>query len=345
MNYNFYSRLLHQLALGSSLFGEAVFDLEAMVYGSKTRDVSKGNHVFVAGLARAGTTILMRQLYQTGTFCSLTYRNMPFVLAPNLWCGFTKYSRRKKPAEERSHGDGIFIDYDSPEAFEEVFWRIFCGSDYIQPDKLSVMHADKETTAKFRLYVALILKDHSDKRYLSKNNNNILRLDSIARAFPNATILIPFREPVQHVFSLIKQHTRFIEQHNIDTFSRKYMAWLVHHEFGSDHRPFDFNDVTNHDWHVSDPNYWLRLWVNTYSYILSALPPRAIPLSYEQLCDTTDRVWDQLTKRIDISPDCLPSPFQKSYRPATLPLLPSLQRQAQKLHEELLAQSNQLLYQ
>ena len=72
--------------------------------------------------------------------------------------------------QERANGDGIKVDYDSPEALEEVFWRVFCGSDYIKPGCLVPMSADSETVEKFRSFIALILKDQCDKLYLSKNN-------------------------------------------------------------------------------------------------------------------------------------------------------------------------------
>ena len=83
-DYGFLSRTLHRLALGSPSVAEASFDLEQALNG---RDLmgSDGRHVFVTGLARSGTTILMRALFGTGAFASLTYRDMPFVLAPGLW--------------------------------------------------------------------------------------------------------------------------------------------------------------------------------------------------------------------------------------------------------------------
>ena len=42
------------------------------------------DHVFVSGLARSGTTALLNALYQSGTFASLSYDDMPFILAPNF---------------------------------------------------------------------------------------------------------------------------------------------------------------------------------------------------------------------------------------------------------------------
>ena len=36
-------------------------------------------------MARSGSTILLNSIYKTDIFASLTYADMPFVLAPNLW--------------------------------------------------------------------------------------------------------------------------------------------------------------------------------------------------------------------------------------------------------------------
>ena len=58
---------------------------------------------------------------------------------------------------------------------------------------------------KFIRYVGAVLVSDPEgrTRYLSKNNNNILRLPALARAFPQALILIPFRDPLTHAASLL----------------------------------------------------------------------------------------------------------------------------------------------
>lgn len=299
-DYGVSSRLLHQIVLGNLFFGETLFDIEKMVHGSKASDVSNEKHVFVAGLARAGTTILMRTLYENGKFCSLTYRDMPFILAPNTWRTLSNVSTKNVEKRERAHGDGITVDYDSPEALEEVIWRTYSGSDYIRKDYLTPMVADGPTVKSFRSFISIILKTEHDKCYLSKNNNNILRLDSIVNAFPEALIIVPFREPLQQAFSLRTQHNKFVNEE--DRFVKKYMTWLVHHEFGADHRPFLFNEYLGTEVDTSKLGYWLQLWINTYSYLLEKLPAQAMFLSYELLCDDTEHVWQAMSAKIDLAP-------------------------------------------
>ena len=62
-DYGIASKLLHQISLGSPFVGEALFDIEKSLHLSKSEEATDGHHVFVCGLARAGTTVLMRRLY------------------------------------------------------------------------------------------------------------------------------------------------------------------------------------------------------------------------------------------------------------------------------------------
>ena len=103
------------------------FDIEKTMHGGDLPDSSQGAHIFVSGLARSGTTLLMRMLHDTSAFASLTYRDMPLVMAPNLWKKIGGAFQKSMARRERAHGDGLEVDYDSPEALEEVFWRTYCA--------------------------------------------------------------------------------------------------------------------------------------------------------------------------------------------------------------------------
>lgn len=313
--YGTLARILHHIALGSPVVGEAAFDIEKIMFRPEIRDACLDQHIFITGLARSGTSVLLQALYHANEFCSLTYRDMPFTLAPNIWRTITGSSPVHKKAMERPHGDGLKIDYDSPEALEEIFWRVFCGPDYIKPQCLIPMDADDETIEKFRSYIALILKNSPHKRYLSKNNNNILRLQSITRAFPHAKIIIPFRDPIQQAYSLLNQHSNFLQQHQSDPFSKKYMKWLAHHEFGENHLPFLFNGDQACQGDTASLAYWLELWINTYSYIKETLPCQVVLLNYERLCDDEAFVWKKLSEAIGLFSYEKTVTFSKSTHP------------------------------
>ena len=83
--YSFLDQLLHRLALQVGPIAEMSFDIDQRMVDADPKEIVGERHVFVSGLARAGTTILMRRFHATGAYRSLTYRDMPFVLAPNLW--------------------------------------------------------------------------------------------------------------------------------------------------------------------------------------------------------------------------------------------------------------------
>ena len=334
-DYSFLSILLHQVSLASPFVSEALFDIEKSLYLSKSKEPTNEHHVFVCGLARAGTTVLMRRLYESREFVSLTYRDMPLVLSPNLWRSLNKFSQKSKKLEERAHGDGLLVDFDSPEALEEVFWKTKCGDDYIQDNGLTTMTADEETIQDFRNYVALILKDHDTHRYLSKNNNNIIRLTSISNAFPKATILVPFRRPEQQAYSLMKQHQRFCELHSTDRFSKKYMTWLVHHEFGSDHRPFILDEQTSPRQDPESLNYWLEIWLQTYTYLVDNLSNNTHLVCYETLCDDSGRVWRELAKRLQIDDHSGTLTFSGSYHQGDWSLDATLLDDARALYDTL----------
>ena len=81
-DYSALDKLLHKIVLNGSMIGDMLGDLD----GSFAKGAAESHSpVFVTGLARAGTTALMRALHGTGQFASLTYADMPMVMAPNLW--------------------------------------------------------------------------------------------------------------------------------------------------------------------------------------------------------------------------------------------------------------------
>ena len=84
LNYNLFIRLFHKLVLGSNNIQKTLFDLEKFFFVSKDQNINIKS-LFITGLARSGTTILLNTLYDTGKFGSLKYSDMPFVVCPNIW--------------------------------------------------------------------------------------------------------------------------------------------------------------------------------------------------------------------------------------------------------------------
>ena len=339
VSYSLGARLLHHLALASPALAEASFDLDQALGAGERGDATAGRHVFVAGLARAGTTVVMRRLFHSGAFRSLTYRDMPFVLAPNLWGRLERFGAKDMAAVERAHGDGLLVDFDSPEALEEVFWRVVCGDDYLLPDRLVPMTAGPEAQDRFRRYVAALLQKHPGKRYLSKNNNNLLRLPSLVPAFPQSSVIIPFRAPLAQAVSLWQQHRRFSSSEHDSGFTRRYMGWLAHHEFGPGHRPFVLAGEKPLGNPEHDLDYWLQVWIATYQHLLDQAPAQVFFVSYERLCQETERTWPRLCAAIDLPPTD-PGEALRPPRPTeTADVQSSLRDRAESLHSELLTRA------
>ncbi len=251
----------------------------------------------------------MRGLYESGEFSSLTYDDMPFVLAPNLWQKLSRIQKRKRTSQERAHGDGIYVDFDSPEALEEVFWRIHCQNEYIREGQVWKHEVDSDTISALKHYQNIICYRYGKPRYLAKNNNHIFRIRSLSEALPDTHFLILFRHPVAQAQSLLQQHKKFIDT---DAFTRRYMTWLAHHEFGATHLPFNMSEYGKSHANPFELQYWIDQWTNVYTYLTGVLEEsrlNLVPVSYEKLCNEPS-YWAWLCNRLDVPNK--PSPFRRS---------------------------------
>ena len=285
-------RLLHRLALSWRPVIETSFDLECAIFGKVVDRAALDRPIFVCGLARAGTSLVTRLIAAAPGMGFPSYRDMPFPLAANLWARLSGKHRRL-PASQRGHGDGMTHDLDTPEAVEEVFWRCFEGHRYRRRDGLAPTPADAETVAKFRRYVALVVLRAGASRYLSKNNNNILRVRLLAETFPDALFVHPFRDPASQAESLRRQHERAQHLQQMDRFRLHYADWLGHHEFGTAQLPFLLPGSPAAGGNRQSLDYWLDSWNGVYGYLLEqpdALRERQFFLDYDALCRSPDIV-------------------------------------------------------
>ncbi|WP_419176857.1 sulfotransferase [Desulfosediminicola sp.] len=317
--YSRSSSFLHHLSLNYKVVRELAFDLDCAVIPK--RDQPSPPPVFVSGLARGGTTILLEALYSTGVFSTLTYRNMPFVTAPYLWPKISQNYYQTGEKKERAHGDRLEVNFDSPEAFEEIFWLTFSKEQYVQKNSLAFQSRDKELEEKYRKYVNNILAASSSTktgtRYLAKNNNNLLRIELITAAFPDGVILVPFRKPIDHASSLLKQHQHFCQIHKETPFARKYMNWLGHHEFGENIKLFEidstFPAAAQRPAHSIE--FWLHYWTVSYRKLLDDHSHQLVFFNYDTLCNSPDTQLTKLAALLDLDPDKL-GRFAKSILPA-----------------------------
>ncbi len=276
--YNKIQKFLHDFVFGSKFINKSSFEIEKIFFLKKL-DIKNNYHVFISSLPRSGTTSILNFIYSSKQYASLTYKNMPFLLAPNFSKLFNKKNISKK---ERAHQDGIFYDIDSPEAFDEVFFNN--DKKFIENELLD--------------YLRLILSPENKLKYLSKNNLNYKRIDLISKILPNSIFLIPIRNPLQQSYSLLNQHLHFTKLQIEDDFVRRYMNYIGHNEFGLNHKfwhkPLKYKDC-------NDINYWLEQWTLFYTNIYNSYETytNCYFIFYENLTNV-DYIND-LIKKIDLN--------------------------------------------
>jgi hypothetical protein len=269
-------RTLHKLAFGSKALQGVLEDMEQSMFEGQWRKINVTAPMFLTSLPRAGTSVLLQALSRVGAIATHTYRDMPFVLTPVLWQKASRAFRRTSELEERAHGDGLAINEDSPEAFEEVLWlQHFAdhydeqGIDCWREDTAAGAFAEAFTEHMRKVIFLRRAGEDSDPRYVSKNNANIARIGYLGKLFPDAVIVVPLRHPLEQAISLFRQHLNFNRQHAEDAFTRRYMADIGHFEFGELHRPLRFDGFGELAAGRSPDSvdYWLAYWVAAFETI------------------------------------------------------------------------------
>ncbi|WP_211208914.1 sulfotransferase domain-containing protein [Cytophaga aurantiaca] len=287
-DYTETSMLLHRMILDNGNISKQLFFLEKKIFSSK-KQKNNPHFIIISGLARSGTSALTTLLHESGIFHSLSYANMPFTLSPNAWSKL--YSPTNKNLKERAHGDKVLFGYSTIEALEEVYFKTFLHDGFIQEKTLSEHNIDEKTYNNYLHYQQLLKRD-SETTYLAKNNNFILRYRSLRSFNKDFKVVFLFRHPIEHAYSLFKQHQRFSKLHQEDPFTLEYMNWLAHHEFGMNLKYFQFA-TTNipADANPETIEYWIHVWIN-YSKVILNLEddPNRMLVQYEDFLHTPVKV-------------------------------------------------------
>ncbi len=330
-DYSELSILLHHLALDN-------YNIADKLFKSETRKSIKKNFkpnetfVIVSGLARAGTTSLMNNLAEIDNFISLNYSNMPFLMSPNLWKKL--YNPKTSKVKERSHKDGIMIGLNSNEALEEYFFKVKANDSYISKKTLNEYTISESDYNDYLNYQNNIVRNNT-KTYLAKNNNFILRYSSMRQYNNSFLMVILYRDPLTHAASLMEKHKEYTKLHNEDKFVLDYMNWLGHHEFGLNQKQFLFNtseEVVTGDKSLLD--YWLKIWINYYSYVLTISHSNTILINYNNFCEDPTAITSKILKKVNIESDITFTPFNNK-RKAVSNYTPEVLEEAMRVYEKL----------
>lgn len=297
-DYNWADRLVHKLAFGTKVPQDVLCDIEAQLYADQISRQKAMAPIFITSLPRAGTTVLLEVLARHPALVAHSYRDMPFVLSPIIWRRVSSRFHVAQDAAERSHGDGLMINVDSPEAFEEVLWLREFGDHYTKTGIATWDRLPPEFVKTFREHMKALIASRGVEhggRYLSKNNANIARYGALARALPDAKFLLPLRHPLDQAVSLMKQHKRALAEHDATPFARAYTRDVGHFEFGRNHRPILFDSFATDGLDPEHVDYWLAYWIAGHRQFESDM--RAVVLDMAALTNGTtpvEAVFDRL---------------------------------------------------
>jgi hypothetical protein len=281
-------------------FWQKLGDLESSAYRAELDAVPVDRPIYVAGIARSGSTILLELLAGQPGVATHRYRDFPPVYTPLFWNrAFGHVYRTGAPPTERAHKDRILVTPDSPEAMEEVLWmRFFPGCH--DNAKNQVLGRDASNPAFERFYqdhLKKILLVRQGRRYLSKGNYNLTRFAYLQKLFPDARFVVPVRDPLWHVASLMKQHRLFCAEESRDPRILKHMQRVGHYEFGLNRRIVNVGDPEavrgiERLWQEGqEVRGWARYWAMLYGFVLDQrqadpeLAKAVMLVRYEDLCD------------------------------------------------------------
>jgi len=94
----------------------------------------------------------------------------------------------------------------------------------------------------------------------------------------------------------MKQHERFVEEHRQDGFSKKYMQWLGHFEFGDNFKPINFDgwlaDKTFPS--IIDYDFWIQYWTAAYDYVLKHKDEHVQLVDFEALLKSGESILENI---------------------------------------------------
>jgi len=147
----------------------------------------------------------------------------------------------------------------------------------------------------YRDHIRKLLRLRGAPRYLAKGNYNVTRLGYLQKVLPDALFLVPIRDPVWHIASLMKQHRLFASAGAEDARVARHLRRSGHFEFGLDRRPINVGDRALAEevarlWQSGEEVAgWAAHWAAVYGHVADALEDPGLAaatrvIRYEDLC-------------------------------------------------------------
>lgn len=303
-SYSYSEKLLHDLFLSDRPLSNFLYS-RLISKSKKNKSNEKAKKIFITGLARAGTTAVLNNIYSCSRISSILYKHMPFILSPTLSNIYTSLSNSKyQISKERFHGDGIKISPNSPECLDEIFWlKSLNNIDMDSYKRNSLINSEILNGYSYFLDKFAFLQNQTS--IVVKNNNNHQRLNSLLNFFNDDYFLLLIREPLSHASSLLNQHKRFLKIQKEDPYILEYMDLIGHNEFGTNLKPFLYDEESKARLSNYDPlniNYWLSQWVITHEWILNnnfTKSKNIFLISYEKLC-SDKKYFPNILKKLNL---------------------------------------------
>lgn len=279
------------------------------------RAIAIDRPVFIAGLARSGSTILLETLASIG-LATHRYRDFPFLMTPYLWNRLLDVYPVRQESVERPHRDRIKITRESPEAFEEPIWQAFFHGlhDPTAIHRLTNEQRFPQFESFYASHIKKILLLRKRGRYLSKGNYNLCRIEYLSALFPDAVFIVPVRHPVTHVYSLVREHRLFTDYTAQDGRIPIYLSAAGHYEFGPQRVPInllgDGGLRSAHAWERGEEfkGYAIQ-WAEVYGFVAwlmnnqHEIAKRMIVVRYEDFCADPQRVFSRVMRHLQIPPE------------------------------------------
>ena len=294
---------------------QKIGQLETSLISDTLEHVQIEKPIYVSGLARSGSTILLEILASIPGVVSQRYKDFPPVFTPYAWNSMLGHMQTgdAKPSE-RAHKDGILVTLDSPEAMEEPIWMSFFP-DAHNPAVSNVISEATEDKGFGSFYIAHIKKllaVRQGQRYLAKANYQITRLEYLLKLLPDARFILPVRDPAAHIASLVKQHNLFSRGQRANEKARKHLQRVGHYEFGLDRVPVNTGDDATTQEIISlwgqgnELEGWVLYWNQVYGYLAdrveanSELAAATKFVVFENLCADPEKILSDTFAHCDL---------------------------------------------